>query len=53
MKAAARTTSIEWQAASNDAAVSYSELAEIGELFYTLGKRYGLLMEFRENGIPC
>lgn len=39
--------------ASNDAAVPYSELAEIGEQFYKLGKRYGLLMEFRENGIPC
>ena len=53
MKAAARSAAIEWQAASNDAAVSYSELAEIGERFYKLGKRYGLLMEFRENGIPC
>ena len=53
MKAAARSAAIEWKAASNDAAVSYSELAEIGGRFYTLGKRYGLLMEFRENGIPC
>ena len=53
MKAAARSAAIEWQAASNYAAVSYSELAEIGERFYTLGKRYGLLMEFRGNGIPC
>ena len=33
--------------------MSYSELAEVGERFYTLGKRYGLLKEFRENGIPC
>ena len=53
MKAAARSAAIEWQAASNDAAVPYSELAEIGERFYKLGKRYGLLKEFRENGIPC
>ena len=53
MKAAARSAAIEWKAASNDAAVPYSELAEIGGRFYTLGKRYGLLMEFRENGIPC
>lgn len=33
--------------------MSYSELAEVGERFYMLGKRYGLLKEFRENGIPC
>ena len=29
------------------------ELAEAGERFYTIGKRYGLLKEFRENCIPC
>ena len=33
--------------------MSYNELAEAGERFYTLGKRYGLLKEFRDNGIPC
>lgn len=33
--------------------MSYNELAEVGERFYTLGKRYGLLKEFRDNGIPC
>lgn len=30
---------------------SYGELAEIGNWFYENGKRYGLLREFRENGI--
>lgn len=30
---------------------SYSELAEICNYFYENGKRYGLLKEFRENGI--
>ena len=30
---------------------SYSELAEIQNWFYTNGKRYGLLKEFKENCI--
>lgn len=30
---------------------SYGELAEIGNWFYENGKRYGLLREFRENGV--
>ena len=31
--------------------LSYGELAEIGNFFEINGKRYGLLKEFRENGI--
>ena len=53
LKAAARTEAIEWHFAYGDESMSYRELAEAGERFYTLGKRYGLLKEFRENGIPC
>lgn len=53
LKEAARNAAIEWQLTSGDNPMSYSELAEIGERFYTLGKRYGLLKEFRENCIPC
>ena len=53
LKEAARQAAIEWQLTSQDKPMSYSELAEAGERFYTLGKRYGLLKEFRENGIPC
>lgn len=53
LKAAARTEAIERQFTYGDESMSYSELAEAGERFYTLGKRYGLLKEFRENGIPC
>ena len=53
LKEAARKAAIEWQLTSGDNPMSYSELAEVGERFYTLGKRYGLLKEFRENGIPC
>ena len=30
---------------------SYGELAEYQEFFTSLGRRYGLLTEFRENGI--
>ena len=31
--------------------ISWSEYAEYTDQFYKLGKRYGLLKEFRENGI--
>ena len=30
---------------------SYGELVEINTFFETIGKRYGLLQEYRENGI--
>ena len=30
---------------------SYGELADISDFFYTNGRRYGLLTEFRENAI--
>lgn len=53
-KERARDIAIEW---SYDAAdrgdLSYAELDDAGDYFYRLGKRYGLLREFRENGIPC
>lgn len=32
---------------------SWGEVAEKAEHFAKLGKRFGLLTEFRENGIPC
>ena len=53
LKESARTEAFEWQLTSGDYPMSYNELAEAGERFYTLGKRYGLLKEFRENCIPC
>ena len=53
LKETARTEAFEWQLISGDYPMSYNELAEVGERFYTIGKRYGLLKEFRENGIPC
>lgn len=53
MKEKVRQMAIDWQLNDANNAASYMELAEIGNLFYKLGKRFGLLTEFRENGIPC
>lgn len=53
LKEEARQAAIEWQLTFGDNPISWNELAEVIERFYTLGKRYGLLKEFRENGIPC
>ena len=52
-KANARQIAIDWQYEASEQNLSYGELAESGNYFYRLGKRYGLLKEFRENGIPC
>ena len=52
-KANARQIAIDWQNEASEQDLSYGELAEAGNNFHKLGKRYGLLNEFRENGIPC
>ncbi len=52
-KARARELAIDWQYETSQRDISYGELAEAGERFNKLGKRFGLLGEFRENGIPC
>lgn len=52
-KEAARQKAIDWQCEASDQNYSYGELADFGGYFYKLGKRYGLLREFRENAIPC
>ena len=52
-KEKARQQAIEWQidyALANEG-MSYSELADAGKHFRKLGKRFGLLREFRENAI--
>lgn len=41
----------EWQGQFASYNWSYGELATIGEYFNKNGKRYGLLKEFKENGI--
>ena len=53
MKEKVRQMAIDWQLNDANNNASYMELAEIGNLFYKLGNRFGLLTEFRENGIPC
>lgn len=52
-KARARKLAIDWQHEESQRNMSYGELAEACERFNKLGKRFGLLGEFRENGIPC
>ena len=52
-KANARQIAIDWQLEASEQNLSYGELAEAGDYFYKLGKRFGLLREFRENAIPC
>lgn len=50
-KAVARQEAIDWQ---NDLFLdnrSYEEIQKASEHFEKLGRRYGLLKEFRENGI--
>ena len=50
-KATARNRAQEWQADFCKHNYSYAEIAAFQEMFYRLGKRYGLLTEYRENGI--
>lgn len=49
----ARQEAIDWQIRFADEDASYIDLMDAQDRFYTLGKRYGLLEEFRANGIPC
>ena len=50
-KARARQRAIEWQIEASEKNYSYSELVAFSASFEALGRRYGLLGEFRENGI--
>ena len=50
-KAKAQDKAIQWQLEFSEHNYSYGELYEFGVYFEKLGKRYGLLKEFRENGI--
>ena len=54
-KSKARDEAIDWQCTliEEDRDMSFGELAEVGAYFHKIGKRFGLLREFRENGIPC
>ena len=50
-KASAQDLAIQWQTRFSMYSWSYSELMEISDYFQKIGKRYGLLEEFRENCI--
>jgi hypothetical protein len=50
-KARARDKAVEWQNGFCDNDYSYGELAYWQGYFSRLAKRYGLVEEFKENGI--
>ena len=50
-KEAARNRAIAWQLDFGNHSYSYGEIAYYQNYFEQLGKRWGLLEEFRENGI--
>ena len=50
-KEEARNRAIEWQLDFDNHNYSYEELAYFSAYFERLAKRYGLVTEFRENGI--
>ena len=50
-KEAARNEAIDLHSAAANDSMSWSELAERQEHLTTIGRRYGMIREFRENGI--
>jgi len=50
-KEQAREQAKEWQRRFSDGSHSWAELSERANYFERLARRYGLLTEFRENGI--
>lgn len=50
-KAKLREEAIRWQLDFSRHCYSYGELAEMQAYFEKEGKKYGLMKEFRENGI--
>lgn len=46
-----RNAAIEWQNVASIQNLSCGDLIEIADYFRPLAKRYGLLREFKENGI--
>lgn len=50
-KESTRAKAIEWQTDFENHNYSYEELADFQNYFSKLAKRYGLVREFRENGI--
>ena len=52
-KQKAREEAIGWQINDRELDMSWTDLVFWSNYFNNLGRRYGLLKEFRENGIPC
>ena len=50
-KEALRDMAIEWQSKFGEMTYYWSDLAEWSNFFEKYGRKYGLLTEFRENGI--
>lgn len=50
-KESVRNAALDYQSACSEYCFSYSELAWIGAWFEHMGRKYGLLREFRENCI--
>ena len=50
-KDAARNEAIEWDLNADKENLSYGDLVIFADYFEKLGRRYGLLKEFKENGI--
>ena len=50
-KEAARNEAINWHSAAANDSMSWSELQNYQDHFLTIGRRYGLIREFHENGI--
>ena len=50
-KEKARNEAIDWQYSVSEKNYYMSEMAYYYEYFYKLAKRYGLIKEFKENGI--
>lgn len=51
LKEEARQKAIDTQNEIAEKNLSWWDVAQLGDYFEKLGKRYGLLKEFRENGI--
>ena len=50
-KEAARQEAIDWMNEEAELALSWEGVTLAAEYFEKLGRRYGLLKEFRENGV--
>ena len=51
LKEQAREQAIDWQQWQSEKNLSYGELADYQAKFEKLGRRFGLVREFRENAI--